>query len=148
MIVPQTNWIFWRCYLDLWLAICFPSCFEMSDLWGYLNKPSSSYCWRYVYLKKKGLPIHTMRFFLRFSTSHGMGCMDVNDTVHTVSLRFDWIMLSHLGKIAPCERAFRWKKQKKCNWPKRRQLICVDNANCMEEIVKHKVCLFRQNECL
>ena len=24
-----------------------------------------------------------------FFTSHGMGCMDVNDTVHTVRLRFD-----------------------------------------------------------
>ena len=37
-------------------------------------------------------PIHTVRFFLmrlRFVTSHGMGCMEVNDTVHTVRLRFN-----------------------------------------------------------
>ena len=26
---------------------------------------------------------------LRFYTLHGMGCMDVSDTVHTVRLRFD-----------------------------------------------------------
>ena len=35
-----------------------------------------------------------------------MGYMDVNDTVHTVRLRFDYKMLSHSEKIAPCERAF------------------------------------------
>ena len=33
-----------------------------------------------------------VRFFLSaiaFFTSHGMGCMDVNDTIHSVRLRFD-----------------------------------------------------------
>ena len=32
-----------------------------------------------------------VRFFLtvtEFFTSHGVGCMDVNDTVHTVRVRF------------------------------------------------------------
>ena len=32
--------------------------------------------------------------------------MDVNDTVHTVRLRFDFKMQSHSEKITPCERAF------------------------------------------
>ena len=31
---------------------------------------------------------------LRFYTSHGMGCMDVNDTVQTVRLQFDLKMQS------------------------------------------------------
>ena len=44
---------------------------------------------------------------LRFCASHGIGCMDVNDTVHTVGLRFDLKMQSHSEKIAPCERALR-----------------------------------------
>ena len=49
-----------------------------------------------------------VRFFLSaiaFFTSHGMGCMDVNDTIHSVRLRFDSKMQSHSEKIAPCERA-------------------------------------------
>ena len=33
--------------------------------------------------------------------------MDVNDTVHTVRLRFDVKMQSHSEKIVPCERALR-----------------------------------------
>ena len=42
---------------------------------------------------------------MRFHTSHGMGCMHVNDTVDTVRLRFDEKNAIALRKIAPCERA-------------------------------------------
>ena len=46
-----------------------------------------------------------MRFFLSATcTSHGMGCMDVNDIVHTVRLRLKNAIA--LRKIAPCERTF------------------------------------------
>ena len=41
-----------------------------------------------------------------FYTSHGMGCTDVNDTVHTVRLQCDSKMQSQSEKIASCERAF------------------------------------------
>ena len=46
-------------------------------------------------------PFRRCDFFwvrLRFFTLHGTGCMDVNDTVHTVRLRFDFKMQSHWEK--------------------------------------------------
>ena len=36
--------------------------------------------------------------------------MDVNETVHTVRVRFDQKMQSHSEKIAPCERALNHNK--------------------------------------
>ena len=45
---------------------------------------------------------------MHIHTSHGMGCMHVNDTVHTVRLRFDEKNAIALRKIAPCERTFRY----------------------------------------
>ena len=39
-----------------------------------------------------------------------MGCMDVSDTVHTVTLRFVSKTQSHSEKIAPCERALKQKQ--------------------------------------
>ena len=51
-----------------------------------------------------------------FFISHGMGLMDVNYTVHTVRLQFDLKMLSHIGKIAPCERT----------------LICTVRVSCIK----------------
>ena len=44
---------------------------------------------------------------MHFHTLHGMGCMHVNDTVHTVRLRFDEKNAITLRKIVPCERALR-----------------------------------------
>ena len=60
---------------------------------------------------RKG-PFTQCNFFgvrLCFYTSHGMGCMDINYTVHTVILRFYVKMQSHSEKIALCERALRAK---------------------------------------
>ena len=36
---------------------------------------------------------------LRFVTSHGMDCMEANDTVYTVRLRFNLKMQSHSEKF-------------------------------------------------
>ena len=47
-----------------------------------------------------------------------MSRMDVNDTVHTVRLQFDYKMQPHSEKIAPCERVFTRTDmlQNFCNW--------------------------------
>ena len=81
----------------------------LNNLWGIYYVQATKHASEGIHTGFEG-PFTRCDFFwvqLRFYTSHGMGCMDVNDTVHTVKLQFDLKMLSHSEKIAPCERALK-----------------------------------------